>query len=379
MLRALLALAAVAVLAAPAAAWDDRCNPVREYSPKSRPLWWYRCTDGDTVIVFVHGGASDNLEEWQNTEARGFADGRLLQKAFWIRWPLTETRNYWPWQVAEDPRFAGASIAIAGYFTGLFTGLYGVDDAAEEWFAYLRTPHPATGRAVLDYRRILLVAHSAGGVVARYVLAKYPEAFAGKRVGLLLAASGGGGTKLFDEPPGSVVVALLLHRAFSQLQTGSELLRRVDACFSKVRDSKARGFELAAIEIAETGPYGAGTCEGTGFLGLTYVVAPEQAIFHFPRGDPLTGLPSRPIDTVVAGQRICFDHETLVRPTDIRREPHEVLAEFYLEAFVKRGPPPGGPTGSWERLPPSTVTPDEQQAAMVAAAREAWQRPLACR
>ena len=88
MLRALLALAAAAVLAAPAAA-DDRCNPGREPSPKSRPLWWYRCADGDSVIVFVHGGASDNLEEWQNTEVRGFVGGRLLQKAFWIRWPLT--------------------------------------------------------------------------------------------------------------------------------------------------------------------------------------------------------------------------------------------------------------------------------------------------
>jgi hypothetical protein len=79
--RALAALAAAALLAAPAAA-ADRCNPDREYSPKDRPLWWYRCTDGDTVVVFVHGGASDNLEEWQNTEVLGFTGGRLLQKAF---------------------------------------------------------------------------------------------------------------------------------------------------------------------------------------------------------------------------------------------------------------------------------------------------------
>jgi pimeloyl-ACP methyl ester carboxylesterase len=371
-LRALLAFAAAAVLAAPAAA-DDRCNPGREPSPKSRPLWWYRCADGDTVVVFVHGGASDNLEEWQNTEVRGFVGGRLLQKAFWIRWPLTGAADYWPWRVAGDPRFDGTSIALAGYYTGLFTGLYGVDDAAEEWFAYLRTPHSATGRAVLDHRRILFVAHSAGGVIARYVLAKYPEAFAGKRVGLLLAASGGGGTKLLDEPPGSVVVVLLVHRLGRQLQTGSDLLRRVDACFSRVRDDRARGFELAAIEIAETKPYGAETCDGPGAFGLPYVVTPEQAIFHF--REP----PSRPLDTAVDGQRVCFDHETLVRPTAVRDEPHEVLAAFYGGAFAAGALPADRRAARWERLPPSTITPDEQQQAMVAAGREAWARPLECR
>jgi pimeloyl-ACP methyl ester carboxylesterase len=371
------AVLAASLLTTPAAAQLDPCNPRGEPSPKERPLWWYRCAGGDAIVVFVHGGASDNLEEWQNTEALGFAGGRLAQKAFWVRSPLTGPGDYWPRQVAGDPRFAGASIAIAGYYTGFFTGLYGVDDAAEEWFAHLRTPHPATGRAILDYRRILVVGHSAGGVVARYVLAKYPEAFAGKRVALLLAASGGGGTKLLDEPPGSVVVALLLHRLGRQLQTGSDLLARVDACFVKVRNDDARGFELAAIELAETAPYGTAACDGAGVLGLTYVVTPDQALFHFRRGDPLTGLPSGPVDGIVDGARACFDHETLVRPTAARREPHERLAQFYVEAIVRRGEPAPG-TARWQRLAPSTVSPDDQQAAMRAAGREAWARPLAC-
>ena len=376
--RALLTLTAAVLLAAPAVVTaaepsaTDRCNPDREYSPKSRPLWWYRCADGGTVVVFVHGGASDNLEEWQNTEARGFVGGRLLQKAFWVTWPLTGPGDYWPRQVAEDRRFDRASIALAGYRTGLFTGLYGVDDAAEEWFAYLRTPHPATGRAILDYDRILFVGHSAGGVIARYVLAKYPEAFTGKRVGLLLAASGAGGTKLLDEPPGSVVVALLVLRLGWQLQTGSELLRRVDACFVKVLKAPGRRFELTGIEIAETKPYGADGCDDRGALGLPYVVTPEQAIVHFP------GPPSRPLDTVVDGRRFCFDHEMLVRPTSERREPHEVLAEFYEKNFAGPASPPDGRSGSWQRLPPSTITPEEQQQTMIAAGREAWARPLEC-
>jgi hypothetical protein len=80
----------------------------------------------------------------------------------------------------------------------------------------------------------------------------------------------------------------------------------------------------------------------------------------------------------VDGARACFDHETLVRPTADRREPHEILAEFYVAAMVRRGEPAAG-EAKWERLPASTVTPDDQQAAMVAAGREAWARPLECR
>ena len=166
---------------------------------------------------------------------------------------------------------------------------------------------------------------------------------------------------------------LLVHRLGRQLQTGSDLLRRVDACFSRVRDDRARGFELAAIEIAETKPYGAETCDGPGAFGLPYVVTPEQAIFHF------RGPPSRPLDTAVDGQRVCFDHETLVRPTGVRGEPHEVLAAFYGGAFAAGALPADRRAARWERLPPSTITPDEQQQAMVAAGREAWARPLECR
>jgi len=204
------------------------------------------------------------------------------------------------------------------------------------------------------------------------VLAKYPGAFVGKRVGLLLAASGATGTKLLDEPPGSVIVVLLVHRLGWQLQTGSDLLGRVDACFSRVRDDRERGFDLPGIEIAETKPYGADACDGPGFLGLPYVVTPEQAIHHF------RAPPSRPLDTIVDGRRVCFDHETLVRPTAVRREPHDVLVAFY-QSVAGRALPGSGRVARWERLPPSTVSPDEQQQAMVAAAREAWARPLECR
>ena len=48
-------------------------------------------------------------------------------------------------------------------------------------------------------------------------------------------------------------------------------------------------------------------------------------------------------------------------------------------SMAGRALPGSGPVSRWERLPPSTVTPEEQQQAMAAAAREAWARPLECR
>lgn len=60
----------------------------------------------DTVLVFVHGGASDKLDAWQNTEALDFWGGRLLQKAFFVRSPLTDHTLHWS-GVARRPLPAG--------------------------------------------------------------------------------------------------------------------------------------------------------------------------------------------------------------------------------------------------------------------------------
>ena len=384
-MKGLRALALGAALSAASAAgaqdpqlWSDRCNPQREPAPKETPLFWYRCADGETVIVFVHGGASDNLEAWQNTDERGFVRGRLLQKAFWVRRPLTGQDRYWPWIVAEDRRFAGAAIALVGYYSGFLSLIYGVDDAAEEWYAHLRTPSPATGRAAMDYRQILIVAHSTGGIVARYALAKYASAFAGKRIGLLLLASPAGGAKLVDGFPGRVAVVLGAHRQGWQVQSGSEFLARVDACFREVRDDERRGFELLAREIAETAPYGTTACRGGGSLGLRRIVEPEKAIVHFPAGDPVTHLPSVALAAQRDGERVCFDHEAVARPMLGRSEPHELLAEFYGKGFVERPLAARGAIGEWERLAPAEQTAEHLIELRAAAAEEVRRNPLAC-
>ncbi|HKC43706.1 MAG TPA: hypothetical protein VKC64_07745 [Burkholderiales bacterium] len=358
--------------------WSDRCNPQREYASKETPLFWYRCTDGDTVIVFVHGGTSDNLEAWQNTDERGFVRGRLLQKAFWVRRPLTGQDHYWPWILAEDRRFAGAAIALVGYYSAFLSMIYGADDAAEEWYAHLRTPSPATGRAVMDYRQILIVAHSTGGIVARYAIAKYASAFAGKRLGLLLLASPAGGAKLVDGFPGRLAVVLGAHRQGWQVQSGSEFLARVDACFRKVRDDERRGFELLAREIAETAPYGTTACRGGGSLGLRKIVEPDKAIVHFRDGDPVTHLPSVALDAQRDGERICFDHEALARPMPGRSEPHELLTELYVKGFAERPLAAGRAIAEWGRLAPAEQTAEHLIELRAAAGEEVRRNPLDC-
>ncbi len=185
----------------------------------------------------------------------------------------------------------------------------------------------------MDRRDILIVAHSAGGIVARYVLAKYRSSFAGKRIGLLLMVSGGGGTKLVDDY--AAVVTMLLHRLGGQFQTGSEFLSRLDACFRHVPDldETSRGFELLAREVAESAPYGTSACAGRGFLGMTHIVEPDKAIFHFRSDDPITGLASLALDERRGDERVCYDHETLVRPTSQDEPRHAVLVGFYREAL----------------------------------------------
>ena len=162
------------------------------------------------------------------------------------------------------------------------------------------------------------------------------------------------------------------------MQSGSEFLARVDACFRKVRDDERRGFELLAREIAETAPYGTTACRCGGSLGLRKIVEPDKAIVHFRDGDPVTHLPSVALDAQRDGERICFDHEALARPMPGRSEPHELLTELYVKGFAERPLAAGRAIAEWGRLAPAEQTAEHLIELRAAAGEEVRRNPLDC-
>ena len=101
-------------------------------------------------------------------------------------------------------------------------------------------------RSALDRRNILFVAHSAGGIVVRDMLLTYAEAFAGKRLGLLLVASPSKGSNYASSlaPAQTLAESLLV----KQLSENSAYLIDLDQRF---RTAIAPGGKLDGLRGKE--------------------------------------------------------------------------------------------------------------------------------
>src|SRR5258708_3802478 len=101
------------------------------------PSKYVRQTAGlNTVIVFVHGVLGDGQSTWTNGN------------------------SYWPSLLTVDPAFDGADIFVYSYPTSMWATL-SIDELAEN----MRLQLNANG--VSNYRRIVFLAHSLGGLVTR--------------------------------------------------------------------------------------------------------------------------------------------------------------------------------------------------------------------
>jgi len=131
---------------------------------------WYRKYDGDVVLVFVHGIRSNSATCWR-TDQPG-KDG---------------TRPYWPDLIAHDRRFDGISIYLGGYYADIDSTFLGIPQVSIVLYnALLREEQ---GRSVLEFKTIIFVCHSMGGIIVRNILVNHSAAFEAKRVGLILIAS----------------------------------------------------------------------------------------------------------------------------------------------------------------------------------------------
>ncbi len=147
---------------------------------------WYRLTDGETVIIFVHGIFSDSRGCWLYDKGKDLSENQ-----------------YWPNLLSLDPDFDGISIFLGGYYTAWDSQGYDASQASKELFYAIK--RPILGRnwsaksAPIEKSTLIFVCHSTGGIVVRHLLYHNSNFFKNKTVGLVLIASPSYGSKVADK------------------------------------------------------------------------------------------------------------------------------------------------------------------------------------
>jgi pimeloyl-ACP methyl ester carboxylesterase len=250
---------------------------------------WYEHSASDTAFVFIHGIFSDSSSCWLDAEGDIF----------------------WPDLVLTDPRLERPSIFLGGYFTQFNSDCYDLDNCEHELFSALN--RPPINRAlspVLQRKKIVFICHSTGGIVARYMLERRFEQFAGKQVGLVLVASPSYGSKLADKL--GWLAKIYKNRLGQQLQWGAWSLQDLDSRFKELlHEQKIPG--LVGVEAYENK-----FIIRRRFLpNITHVVNEESAGRYF-------GPPVLLRDT---------DHFSSAKPNSPSHPSHETLVDFYLKEF----------------------------------------------
>jgi tetratricopeptide (TPR) repeat protein len=191
--------------------------------PGKNNVFFRICPNSDVVMIFVHGVLSDSRGCW----GRNYGGQEV----------------YWPALICEDPRLNGISIFLAGYETAIDSGSSTVRDASKTVWTAISESFTDKKR-VLDYKVLLFVCHSQGGIVVRDMLVRQRDHLRNtEQIGLLLLGS---------PSVGSWYATLVWPLAFvlgnsqaQQLRYGSITLDFLDDDFVRLKneDSRIVGFE----------------------------------------------------------------------------------------------------------------------------------------
>src|SRR5579862_867232 len=108
----------------------DKAEPALAVPPPGVNNQWFRYSNSDTAIVFVHGVLSDSRSCWLSSKP--------------------PSHVYWPKLVASDDRFRDTAIYLGGYYTAVDATDYGIRPAGDELFSALkRIEERAEERAIL--------------------------------------------------------------------------------------------------------------------------------------------------------------------------------------------------------------------------------------
>ena len=252
-----------------------------------------------TVFVFVHGVLSS-------------------PGACWFQ---PKTGAFWPKLVRADAIFGGAPVFLAGYYTQVDAGEYGIRDCARELLEGLSRSY-GSDPAVLDHERLVFVCHSLGGIVTRYMLECWRELFEQKAILLVLVASPSVGSQWANSLEG--VLALFRNRTGRELRWKSDSLDDLDRRFKEMRGRNLIP-RLAGCEWCEQ------TFPRTAHLfGVPPIVAVDSAARYFDDHHLIPG----------------SDHLNIVKPPDDRAPVHLLLRDAY-QRFDKTYPsvlPPPAPS-----------------------------------
>jgi pimeloyl-ACP methyl ester carboxylesterase len=238
---------------------------------------WLREPSGGTVVIFLHGLFSSTDTAWRSRTA------------------------FWPDLLRDEESLKDAGIYLFDYETTLSSGTYSAADATHALNAYFDIHN------LWKHPYLAFVAHSMGGIIARYLLVSRQQQFIanGIKCAFFLVASPSLGSNY-----ASVATNLgLIHNVQLDGLKFSETnvwLNELDTNFRNLRDGGKP--VIVGCELGEAEPIFLSRF----LLPPRRIVMPASAYRYF--GDPL----------VVPGS----DHISIAKPADRNSLQHQLLVKF---------------------------------------------------
>jgi pimeloyl-ACP methyl ester carboxylesterase len=256
--------------------------------------YWYKYTDSDTAIVFVHGIFGNSSETWRYHNNKD-----------------SSRDMYWPKMISEDSRFGNVSIYLGGYATSFDSGKYGAPEASKElWNALSTNNYVQNEKPVLEKDKIVFVCHSTGGIIARHALVHHREAFKDKAIGLVLIASPSYGSKWANNL--NAIINFYDNDLAKILKEDSDFLEQLDDDFKDMKDANLLPY-LVGSEALEHH-----------FIIHHWLWPDDEVLVSKSSGGRYFSAPEILPNT---------DHFSTVKPNDLDHPGYRFLSNFYFGKF----------------------------------------------